>query len=334
MSNSNRVNRSGNNSSNNSGSKSVTNRLSNTFSSAKSLFSRNNSKSRGNSNGNSNLNLNTNLNTNSNNLRNNNLNNRNSGNSGNNKKSSSSSIFIIIIVVLLIVILCVAGYFIYRYMNSKKASELVTKQFIPYIHDASIQKRISNGSIPTSSSGNEYNINFWVYVNDYGVRRNEDKCILYKGEAPNGVLNDASITSTGSNPNVHCNPSVWLLKNENKMRVVIGLDSRFSENCDPSQTDQACQPGELDADFCEIDYFPLQKWVSVNITLRNNVIDIFFNGSLKKSCILKGPPMVTTGDMLVCPDGGFNGYVSNMKYSNKALSADKIMSMYESGPTL
>ena len=118
------------------------------------------------------------------------------------------------------------------------------------------------------------------------------------------------------------------------MRVVIGLDKNSTSDCDTSVTDQACQSGELDADMCEIDYFPLQKWVAVNITVRNNVVDIFFDGTLKKSCILKGPPIVTTGDLLICPDGGFNGYVSNMKYSNKALSADKIFDMYKSGPTL
>jgi hypothetical protein len=218
-------------------------------------------------------------------------------------------------------------------MNQKKTSNIVTKQFIPYIHDASIQKRISNGSMPSSTSGNEYNINFWIYVNDYGVRRNEDKCILYKGESPTGLLNDASLDSTGANPNIICNPSVWLLKNVNTLRVVVGLDASTSL-CDPLNTLQACQSGELDADMCEIEYVPLQKWIDINITMRNNVLDIFFDGALKKSCILKGPPLVSTGDMLVCPDGGFNGYVSNMKFSNKALSVDKIETMYKSGPTL
>jgi hypothetical protein len=260
--------------------------------------------------------------------------NNSANNSVTNKKSNSSTIFVVIAVVLLLVVLGIAGYFIYRHMNQTKKSDTVTKQFIPYIHDASILKRISNGSIPTSSSGNEYNINFWVYVNDYGVRRNEDKCILYKGETPTGLLNDASLDSTGANPNVECNPSVWLLKDVNKLRVVVGLDKKASGNCASGSTQQACQSGELDADMCEIEYFPLQKWVAVNITMRNNVVDIFFDGTLKKSCVLTGAPIVSKGDLLVCPDGGFNGYVSNMKYSNKALAADKIFNMYKSGPTL
>ena len=85
----------------------------------------------------------------------------------NGNKKGSSKIFIIVAVVLLVIILGVGGYFVYRYMKQKNPSELNTKQFVPYIHDASIDKRISNGSIPKSSDGNEYNINFWIYVNDY-----------------------------------------------------------------------------------------------------------------------------------------------------------------------
>ena len=44
--------------------------------------------------------------------------------------------------------------------------------------------------------------------------------------------------------------------------------------------------------------------------MRNNVIDVFFDGLLKKSCILKGFPVLSNNDMLICPDGGFNGYIS------------------------
>ena len=218
-------------------------------------------------------------------------------------------------------------------MKQASPSELVTKQFIPYIHDASIDKRISNGSIPRSSEGNEYNINFWIYVNDYSVRKAEDKCILYKGETPEGPLNDASIDAASGNPNLTCNPGIWLLKNVNTFRIIIGLETNYNQDeCGP--TPQVCQSGAQDVDICEIENFPLQRWVNVNVTMRNNVIDIFFDGALKKSCILRGFPILSNNDMLICPDGGFNGYISNMKYSNKALSIKKIESMYNSGPTL
>ena len=58
------------------------------------------------------------------------------------------------------------------------------------------------------------------------------------------------------------------------------------------------------------------------------------DGDLVKSCILSGSPLSTKGDMHVCQDGGFNGYLSNLKYSNKPLSTSTISSIYKSGPTL
>ena len=129
----------------------------NTFSNVTSFFGskKNNSKGNGSSN-------NTNKGT-------------SNGNGTNSNSNNSSTIFIIVAVVLLIIVLGVAGYFVHRYMKQKNPSELSTKQFIPYIHDASIDKRISNGSIPTSSDGNEYNLNFWIYVNDYTVNKDVDK---------------------------------------------------------------------------------------------------------------------------------------------------------------
>lgn len=264
----------------------------------------------------------------------------NRGNKSNNKgamlnklKDKSSTIFIVIGVVLLLIILAVAGYFVYKYMKAKTPGAADTKQFIPYIHDASIEKRISHGSIPQSSQGNEYNINFWIYVNDYTTsRQGEDKCIIYKGEIPVGELNDASIDSVSANPNTACNPGVWLLKKVNTLRVIIGLDTVYGAN--PCQTNAACNTGALAVDYCDIEHFPLQRWVNVNIALHNNVLDVFYDGVLKKSTILKGAPLATTGDMLICPNLGFNGYLSNMKYSNVSMGVDKIMAMYKAGPTL
>ncbi len=45
-------------------------------------------------------------------------------------------------------------------------------------------------------------------------------------------------------------------------------------------------------DHCDIEYFPLQRWVSVNIAITNNVLDISIDGKLKKSCVLSGSPSV------------------------------------------
>ena len=284
----------------------------------------NNSNSRNNGN-NSNNNINS--NNNNSNILNNLVNNAN--NKANNKKQKSSSNMIVYIgIAILIIVLIVAGYFIYQHIKKTRVSQVVSKTFIPIIHDASIDKRINYGSIPESSQGNEYNINMWVYVNDYVYRKDEDKCILYKGDVI-GALNNGEVEN---NVNTKCNPSIWLLKNVNTLRVLIGLETKYGAQ-DCNATSPVC--GEtVDAETCDIKNFPLQTWVNINISLRSNVLDIFLNGNLYKSCILEGFPIINKGDLYICKDGGYNGYLSKLVYSNKALSTKEIMNKYKNGPTL
>ena len=240
-----------------------------------------------------------------------------------------SNTVMIVGVVILVIVLAVAGYFIYKYYTKTNRSYIVTKQFIPSIHDASIDKRINYSSVPESSQGNEYNINVWLYVNDYVYRKDEDKCILYKGDVI-GALTNAEVEN---NVNTKCNPSIWLLKNVNTLRVLIGLETKYGAS-DCNMTESVCGSNVVDSETCDIPNFPLQKWVNLNVSLRSNVLDIFMDGSLVKSCILEGFPIINKGDLYICKDGGFNGYVSNMKYSNKALPSSDISKIYRSGPTL
>jgi hypothetical protein len=250
----------------------------------------------------------------------------------------SKKVFIVIGVILLLVILGVGGYFLYRYFKNRKVFSK-SKLLIPYIHDAQIDKLFSNSSIPKSASGNEYNINMWIYVNDYNYRHDNDKCILIKIDSKHlnnseqiPGIDDTSVINNG-------NPSIWLRKNENTLVVATGLDTLLDTNDCSSGKTRCNGNGGKDNDKCEIKNFPLQRWVNVNVSLRNNVLDIFMDGSLKKSCILTGSPTANAGDVHVLKTGtdqetGFNGYLSKLEFTNKALSTDQIMKRYKKGPTV
>ncbi len=204
-------------------------------------------------------------------------------------------------------------FIFFDFFKPVKKSELVTKQFIKNNHDAKITKIIKKDSITKSLSHNNYNINFWVYINNINFEDSNDKCILYMGSPPK-LLNDSSLNFTH-----RTNLSIWLLKNTNKMRVIVGSD----------QDDKSA------ATICDIDNLPSQKWCSVNIAMKSNIVEIFINGNLRNRCTLNVfAPIITPGNMVVSPSGGFNGYISNMKYSNKALSPEEINKIYKLGPSL
>ena len=283
-------------------------------------------------------------------------NNASRGTNGNNavegnNVSKPTDYTVIIIIVISIVVVAILGFVAYKYITNKKKVGIKTNELIPYIHDAKTMTRFSHGSIPASTEKNSYNYNCWIYINDYDYRSAEDKCILFKGSKGKSVHNN----------NTKENPGVYLLKNTNTLRVLISLDTSYNpiekavcseeENIVSVEGDNVAnnamplnvegfvgrhsndnvKPG---CDHCDIEFFPLQKWVSLNISITDNVLDISLDGKLAKSCVLSGSPSINNRDLLVCPEGGFNGFISNLKVSNKALPVKDIQKLYKNGPNL
>ena len=279
-------------------------------------------------------------------------NNNNMGSNNNNLNNSDGGDYnMVIIIVIALIILGVLAYFGYKYLNNYQASQSVTKTFVPFIHDAKEPKRFTNGSIPKSTQGNEYNYNLWVYVADYSHRNEDDKCILYKGDVGDSNFNNAQ--NTDENPNRMGNPSMWLLRKNNTLRIQIALETRYDDiqscsietfdghnnahvngNANANANANANGNAEVLSKTCDLEHFPLQRWVCVNVSLSNNIVDISFNGDLVKSCMLPGAPVINNSDLLVCPSGGFNGFIANLNVSDKALSTEEIKSIYRKGPTL
>jgi len=274
-------------------------------------------------------------------------NNSNSNNRKNSFKMSipsassmaSNKVFIAIGVIILVIVLAVGGYFLYRYLTTKK--ELYTsKMLIPYIYDAQLDKMFTNSSIPSNVSGNEYNINMWIYISDYQYRNNYNKCILFKGD-----INSSSPLKYSNNDLKHASCSIWLAKDVNTLIVHTGLDTKFSDKDCPQTTSigtpstDCSKTDGVDVDKCHVENFPIQRWVNLNVSLRNSVLDIFMDGSLIKSCILKGTPVINKDNLYISKTGedsmnGFNGYLSKVEYTNKSLSVDNIMKRYKNGPTV
>ncbi len=99
---------------------------------------------------------------------------------------------------------------------------------------------------------------------------------------------------------------------------------------------------EPNVEICDVENIPLQRWVNINVSVHDNVIDIAMDGQLVKSCVLSGAPYISTEESLyVSPkignsgaSGGFNGYISNLQYTNKSLPLNKIYQTYKNGPTI
>ncbi len=87
-------------------------------------------------------------------------------------------------------------------------------------------------------------------------------------------------------------------------------------------------------DECTIKDIPIQKWVHVVITVTNNSIEVYLDGKLYQTCPIKGAPKPSLDNMHVGANGGFNGYIAQLEYSNMALPFTEIKKIYNKGPQL
>jgi len=279
------------------------------------------------------------------------------------RKSKTNKILITVIIIILLILLGIGGYYLYKKMQKYKSIRTIPKNLLPYIHNASIARIIRGSLTPVSGVGNEYNYNFWIYINDYTYKRDTDKCIMYKGPNAAQPLNNSNpiassngITTNGV-PNAiveNGNPGVWLLANVNTLRVTVGMQTFYDveQRCLKESREHFSTTGlqqaqynsgaarntirsntDLKAMYCDVENIPLQTWVNVNVAQHSNIIDICLNGKLAKSCILPGAPLEThTNNIYICPDGGFNGYVSQFVVFNNAMPVSAVNSIYKKGP--
>lgn len=148
-------------------------------------------------------------------------------------------------------------------------------------------------------NGIEFTYSFWFLVDDFGYKQGEWKHLFHKG-------------SPTSYPNR--SPGVWLHPNTNNLRVYMNTLKEPLE-------------------YVDIENIPLRKWIHMTIILRNKVMEVYLNGFIKKRKEFDSLPRQNNGDVWVNLFGGFEGYVSNMRYFSHAISASDIDRMISLGPS-
>ena len=85
-------------------------------------------------------------------------------------------------------------------------------------------------------------------------------------------------------------------------------------------------------DVIDIPNIPQQKWVHIAIRLQNTLLDTYVNGVIATRTTLSAAPKQNYYDVHVCPNGGFSGSISDLRYFNHAQSVFGINSIVMYGP--
>lgn len=199
--------------------------------------------------------------------------------------------------IVLGVVLVVLVYILYLYFYSGSATTLIST------HDARSLDIISANKLPAGATA-DYTYSIWFYINDWNYRFGESKVIFGRVDQNNDPA-----------------PSVTLAPSNNDINVTLSVYPN-EDTKDAGHTLYTCAIKDV----------PLQKWTNLIMSLNNRAMDLYLDGKLVKTCVMPGvPKMNPSSNVMVCPDGGFSGYISNFKYLANAVNPSQAYDMYKQG---
>jgi len=224
--------------------------------------------------------------------------------------------FIVIMSALIVFVIgFMVGMNILGYFLGPVANPYVIKGLIPGNVPFIIQQDPNvKESIPIERSNNEeFGLEFswavWLNISDLG-RTGQYQHIFHKGD--NNIQTDGD--NIGMNfPNNA--PGLYLSPSSNELVVVMNTFTTINEEI-------------------KIPNIPMNKWLHVVIRVENNNLDVYINGSLAKRHVLANVPKQNYGNVNVALNGGFQGFISDLRYFNHALQPGEIIDIVNVGPNL
>ena len=230
-------------------------------------------------------------------------------NNNNNKVSKNKIVLQIVKIVVIAVIIFLIMFGIYKLvfyiLNSKNNSPWIIKGTVNGKNSQVITQDPKNeNSITLYRSDNQeggavFSYSFWFAIENMEYKFGEWKHMLHKGN------------KTG-NPNR--SPGVFIHEKDNTLRIYMNTFTKVFEHLD-------------------IENIPIKRWVHCVIVLNGKYLDVYINGFLRKRKELEGIPKQNFGDLWLNMYGGFDGYLSNVRYYRKALTHSEIEYITKSGPS-
>lgn len=187
------------------------------------------------------------------------------------------------------------------------------KQMIKIPQDPNTANSITLTRSTNETDGIEFTYSVWIYIDDLEYNKGSFRHIFHKGNDNINFENQDGIPSGMNQPNNA--PGLYLAPNTNALVVVMNTFNTINNEV-------------------VIPDIPLNKWVCVQIIVENREMDVYINGLLSRRMILDGVPRQNYGDVFVAMNGGFSGYISDLRYFNSSLGTAKIQSIVNKGPSL
>jgi len=211
---------------------------------------------------------------------------------------------VVIMVIVLVVLYYLGNYLITKYLNASVNTPMLLNTTKNAKNALVIsQDPTSVNYIPIKKSdgqdGIQFTYGFWFLIENIDYKKGEWKHVFHKG-------------NSSSYPNRA--PGVWFHPDKNSIRVYMNTMDNILE-------------------YADIDNIPIRKWVYMNVILNNKNLDLYINGYLKVRKELSSIPKQNDDDLWVNMYGGFEGYVSNIRYYAYNIDFNEIYNNIKSGPS-
>jgi len=179
-------------------------------------------------------------------------------------------------------------------------------------------------------TGGEMTVSFWMYVTGAGSDTTNKRHILNLGTSPTDDASTLIVALGGKTNTLH-------------VHVNDGSSPSFVFN-----NFMTTSPDSDTASPCNVQNVEFGRWVNVTVVLNNNLCDVYMDGRLSRSCVLKGQFNVNGSAttplyfFLLNPDIGtasahvktdWTGSLSGVNFYNYALSPDETYRIYMAGPS-
>jgi hypothetical protein len=179
-------------------------------------------------------------------------------------------------------------------------------------------------------TGGEMTVSFWMYVTGAGSDTTNKRHILNLGTSPTDDASTLIVALGGKTNTLH-------------VHVNDGSSPSFVFN-----NFMTTSPESDTASPCNVQNVEFGRWVNVTVVLNNNLCDVYMDGRLSRSCVLKGQFKVNGSAttplyfFLLNPDIGtasahvktdWTGSLSGVNFYNYALSPDETYRIYMAGPS-
>ena len=257
------------------------------------------------------------------------------------------TVFLIFVIFIFIILFGILSRIIFYIMRPNESPYILWGMKSAQTPLRITQAYAEKNSIPLFRSKNqhdgiEFTYSFWMFVesNMSNIRDSEYKHVFHKGS----VKSDSNSNNTGMYGSNNA-PGVYLYTGKDEVLSTSLAESTISDDnykilsllirLNVYHNSNSINAPYKYYEDVRIEGIPIKKWVHIVIrSTSQKIVDVYLNGKVVKRQRLSNVVKQNYDDLHINLNGGFDGFLSNIKYYNYAIGTLEIDNMVKKGPNL